>query len=156
MYNMLMQTSNVFLMLINLYKKFSKYTFVTADKFWDTMTNVLDYRTSQMYDVSISIKDVMTSWVKQSTYPVLTVSRDYNNGQIVISQEPFKCEMNTSCTVAKWIPVTIATQSFFDYSDTFPKYWLSPGTQNVIIDGYNKDDWILVNMQQVGEYVDTR
>lgn len=132
------------------------YKSATLDDFWNTIQNVLDSERRIVPNNIIPIQNLMASWLKKGNYPLLTTLRDYNNGQIVILQRPFNCETYTSCGVKRWIPVAIDAQSSFNHSDTYPKYWLYPEYHHIIIDGYNKTDWIVVNLQQIGKCVDTK
>lgn len=93
----------------------------------------------------------MTSWLNQSGYPLITVSRDYDNGRITIFHGSSMCETDLSYTPMWWIPIRIATSSSFDFSLTRPKFWLNQQNLTLSIDGYDKNDWIIINLQQIGE-----
>ncbi|KMQ85808.1 aminopeptidase n [Lasius niger] len=49
-----------------------------------------------------------------------------------------------------WIPLTFATQTNPNFSNTLPTHWLRPQDQNITIDGIDPNDWIIVNLQQMG------
>lgn len=87
-------------------------------------------------------------------YPVVLVTRNYDTGKTTFSQEHFRPQ-----TLEKeidddkwWIPLTYTTQTSCDFSNTVPINWLRPQDHNITISGIDPNDWILVNLQQMGEY----
>jgi len=97
-----------------------------------------------------ALKDVMNAWATQMHYPVLKVTRDYDNGTVIISQESF----STLDSNRWWIPVTYTTQTKLNFADTLPKLWLKPNVQNSMLDEtrLRKNEWIMMNLKQAGEY----
>jgi len=101
------------------------------------------------------LKEVMDTWIKQSDFPVVYVTRNNDTNKIILTQEHFlaKNENETINDNKWWIPFTFATQTNPDFSNTLPTHWLKPQDRNITIDGIDPNDWIIVNLQQMGEYI---
>jgi len=95
------------------------------------------------------IKEVMDTWMNQNRYPVVNVEKNYETGEITISQKCFHAQ-ETDESIAWWIPITFATQSNPNFSNTVPSLWLRPN-QNISFE-IKPNDWIIVNLQQTGKY----
>jgi len=97
------------------------------------------------------IKEVMDTWMNQNRYPVVNVEKNYETGEITISQKCFHArETDEIINIVWWIPITFATQSNPNFSNTVPSLWLRPN-QNISFE-INSSDWIIVNLQQTGKY----
>lgn len=105
----------------------------------------------------------MDTWVKQKGYPLLTVTRDQHTGKTKITQEYFQPYVkmsihkstnstNSANTANRWwIPINFATRTDPDFSSTLTTHWLSPEAKELVIDGIDPQDWIIVNIQQTGK-----
>ncbi|KAG5326559.1 AMPN Aminopeptidase, partial [Acromyrmex heyeri] len=130
--------------------KFSQFSTATPDDLWSAMQSALDE--SDIPHENYTIKEVMDTWMNQERYPVVRVERNYETGEVTISQTCVQLYGETENKTTKWwIPITFATQSNPDFSNTIPRYWLRPDQHNIsfII---NSDDWIIVNLQLSGYY----
>ena len=96
----------------------------------------------------LSIKQVMTPWVEQQGYPILNITRDYETGKVVITQEGNLPDQKSN---RWWIPINFATTSNPNFKKTAPTHWLKPDAESLTIDGIKKDDWIIINIQQSGD-----
>ncbi|XP_011876026.1 PREDICTED: aminopeptidase N-like isoform X3 [Vollenhovia emeryi] len=146
-------TDEVFREGIITYLHYHTFAPVTFDNLWNVMQLVLSK--SNVLHRNFKIKEVMDSWVNYKQYPLVTVTRNYETGETIISQKRFHLQKNEENDVTEdhkwWIPVTFATQTNPDFSNTFPNYWLSPLDQNISLH-VHPNDWIVVNLQQVGYY----
>lgn len=103
----------------------------------------------------------MNTWIGQKGYPLVTVTRDQHTGKMKITQEYFqpyekmsirKNTNNANTANTKWwVPINFATRNNPDFSSTLTTYWLSPETEELVIDGIDPQDWIIVNIQQTGK-----
>ena len=105
----------------------------------------------------ILIKDMMESWTSQPGFPLVTVTRNYKEGTLTVSREPFRQSRNQSATEHKasgwYIPLNSATESSItDFARTSGRHWLKPGDRNLTIDFFSSKDWVIFNVQQVGYY----
>lgn len=94
----------------------------------------------------------MDTWFEQARYPLVTVNRDYATGQIKITQEIHEDSAKKG-NEAWWIPLNFATQSNLDFSSTLATHWLKPLDEDVIIEGVDTNDWIIVNKHLTGKYI---
>lgn len=101
----------------------------------------------------------MDTWVRQKGYPLVTVITDQYTGKTKITQEYFQpyqkmnIHKNTNSTDNAnrwWIPINFATRADPDFSSTLATHWLSPEVEELVIDGIDLQDWIIVNIQQIG------
>lgn len=134
--------------------KFSRFKTATPDDFWNALQEALKESTDVLEKVEF--KTVMVNWLSSSNYPVVKVTRTPKRlGIVRIWQEPFYVQEGDeeNNTTLWWIPITYTTQSYCNFSNTLPSVWLTPslGLEKII---YNipEDDWIIVNLQQTGEY----
>ncbi|KYM94195.1 Aminopeptidase N [Cyphomyrmex costatus] len=129
----------------------NKYQFSTAtpDDLWSAMQSALNE--SNIPHEDYRIKEVMDTWMNQERYPFVYVTRNYETGEVTISQSCVRHHSETDQATKWWIPITFATQSNPDFSNTVPRYWLR-SDQNNISFTINPNDWIIVNLQQTGYY----
>ncbi|XP_011688185.1 PREDICTED: thyrotropin-releasing hormone-degrading ectoenzyme-like [Wasmannia auropunctata] len=143
-------TDEVFQKGIITYLATHQFSSVTPDDLWNAMQNALDE--SDIPHEDYKVKEMMDTWMNQQGYPVVNVMTN-ETGEVTISQ---KCVQSIivhnkviSCNTW-WIPVSFATHSNPDFSNTVPSHWLRPD-QNISLQ-INPDDWIILNLQQTGYY----
>lgn len=81
------------------------------------------------------------------TYPILNVTRDYKNHAVEIEY------INTiNNDTQNWIPVTYTTESSLSFTKNNIFFWLNSYERSHRIEMINiRDDWIIFNIQQIGE-----
>ncbi|XP_071569032.1 aminopeptidase N-like [Temnothorax nylanderi] len=130
-----------------------QFSSATSDDLWNALQEVLDE--SDVPHSAYKLKDVMDTWLKQRHYPVVYVTRNNVTGETILTQEHFrpKSENEHIDSDKWWIPVTFATpQTNSDFSSTLPTHWLRSQDKNISIDGIDPNDWVIVNVQQMGYY----
>ncbi|XP_011066686.1 PREDICTED: aminopeptidase N-like [Acromyrmex echinatior] len=138
-------TDEVFRKGLIIYLATHEYGSTTPDDLWNAMQTVLDK--SDIPHGHYKIKQIMDTWTNQNSYPVVNVMKNYTTGEITIFQ---KCVCGQKSNNEWWIPITFATQSNPNFSDTAPRYLLQPN-QNITFK-IDPNDWIIVNIQQIGKY----
>lgn len=133
-----------------------QFSSATPDDVWSALQAALDE--SDVPHDGYRLKEVMDTWIEQRHYPVVRVTRNYDTGETTLVQEHFRPHVKSGQEgkIDKdkwWIPLTYATQTNPNFSNTLPTHWLRPHDKNVIIDGIDPDDWIIVNLQQIGYYI---
>ncbi|KAK0087361.1 hypothetical protein PV326_005218, partial [Microctonus aethiopoides] len=128
---------------IQCYLKKHQFSAVTTDDLWTSLQVVYDEENGD--EQLLNIKETMDPWLEQKGYPILTVTRDYNTGVTNVSQK-----MARSYDVDnKWtIPLTYATKSNPNFTSTAPIMWIDKNEVNITIPNIDKDDWIILNIQQ--------
>ncbi|XP_054003457.1 aminopeptidase N-like [Hylaeus anthracinus] len=106
----------------------------------------------------IVIKDIMESWTDQPGFPLVTVTRNYKQQILNVSQERF-FQNRSECikdhkTPRWWIPLNFVTKSSLaDFSHTAAKEWLRPEDKMLVINiSLSSEDWVIFNVQQIGYY----
>lgn len=97
----------------------------------------------------------MSSWTRQSGFPVLTVERDYQSRiRITLSQQRSLRYPSGTPTSTWWIPYNFVTSSTVDFTDTSATHWMPQGTrlQNITLPTITNNDWLIVNKQETGYY----
>ncbi|KAK0167904.1 hypothetical protein PV327_001759 [Microctonus hyperodae] len=132
---------------IQRYLKKHQFSAVTTDDLWTNLQVV--YNENNGDERLLNIKETMDPWLEQKGYPILTVSRDYNTGLTNVSQKMARLYDVDN----KWtIPLTYATESNPNFTSTAPMMWINESEVNVTIPNIDKDDWIILNIQQRGFY----
>nr|CAD7255859.1 unnamed protein product [Timema shepardi] len=103
------------------------------------------------------VKTVLDTWSMQKGYPVITVTRNYSQGQTIVRQERFLRNMSESPTDTHdykwWVPLTYTTQSQLDFNTTTAKTWLEASQDSSLVDvSAASNEWILFNIQETGFY----
>ncbi|XP_025270285.1 puromycin-sensitive aminopeptidase-like protein, partial [Camponotus floridanus] len=131
---------------------FTQFNSTTSDSLWNAFQVMLDK--SGVPHNTYRLKEVMDTWIKQSDFPVVYMTRNNDTNEIILTQEHFlpKNKKKNVSNNKWWIPLTFATQTNPDFSNTLPTHWLKPQDQNITINGIDPNDWIIVNLQQIGYY----
>lgn len=96
----------------------------------------------------LNINDLMHSWEDRPGYPIISVQKINNN--LLFSQRRYPGSAGEIYSV----PITIATKSNANFTRKTPTIWLKDTadlfTQSQV--NFGTDDWIILNIQQVGYY----
>ncbi|XP_015127587.1 thyrotropin-releasing hormone-degrading ectoenzyme [Diachasma alloeum] len=126
------------------YLEKNKFRSVVTDDLWESLQE--SYNEKQIVP-HLNIKEIMDPWLEQPGYPLLNVTRDYDIGVITIIQS----DGSDSGSNNLWtIPLNYATTSRPDFSSTRPTHFMRD--ENFILDGIDRNDWIILNIQKTGEH----
>lgn len=109
-------------------------------------------------DRNYKVKEIFASWSNQKGFPLLNVTRNYQNGSITLSQERYLTTPSTDIDPSTWwIPYNIATLQNSESNNTFATGWLPQNTRSIVIEpsaaqGWTNSDWVLFNKHQTGYY----
>ncbi|XP_059611054.1 aminopeptidase Ey isoform X2 [Phlebotomus argentipes] len=147
-------TSELFRRGLNTYLKTLMFDSATQDDLWGFLTDAA--RNGGVFDNDTSVKVIMDTWTLQTGFPLVTVTRNYDDGTVELQQQRFFLINQTSEEKEDplwWIPVTYTTSKELNFSNTSPSHWMrgerSVQLHDVVID---KSDWLIVNLQQSGYY----
>lgn len=144
--------------LSNYLKKFS-YQTATQDDLWHALT--LEAHRSGVFNGNMTVKEIMDGWTLQTGLPYLTVTRNYKNNEIKLSQKRFILIESNSTEVNKnndekdplwWIPVTFTTKRDLDFDNTKPQYWMKAIREMTIEQNIDNSEWIIFNPQVAHYY----
>lgn len=105
------------------------------------------------------VPDIMRSWTRQSGFPILNITRDYNNGYAIVSQTRYynNAELHGTSNATWWIPFNFITanSSLSSANETVAEHWLS--TSSSIVRPTNSsqwtsNDWMFFNKHATGYY----
>lgn len=129
--------------------KFSMLGSTSPDDLWIAMQIAVNK--SGQVEYKFNIKKLMDTWTMQNHYPVLRMSRNYHNVRTIIWSEMHNVTKQNNW----WIPVTYATQTSLNFNVTWSyiQEWLSPQKSFLYLPSIDKNDWIIINLQQIGKYL---
>ncbi|XP_053692527.1 aminopeptidase N-like [Sabethes cyaneus] len=108
-------------------------------------------QTDALLPLNITVATIMSSWVFQSGYPVVTVQYSPTEPEIIFEQEHFSEEPDPQRTW--WIPISFALSSQPDRDETQTIFWLPQGTKRFATSLAIPDDaFLLANPHQTGYY----
>ncbi|XP_072757980.1 aminopeptidase N-like [Anoplolepis gracilipes] len=130
-----------------------EYSNVTPDDLWKALQDALDE--SDVPHDDFKVKEVMDTWFNQGAYPVVTIDRNYDTGEIKVTQHK-RVQLSKDNDITEenntwWIPLNYMTQSDLN-SSTLATHWLKPQDESITIEGIDINDWIIVNKQLTGYY----
>ncbi|KAG8230708.1 hypothetical protein J437_LFUL009852 [Ladona fulva] len=144
------------------------YSNAEQDDLWESLTKEATSVSNEtrVLPYGLTVKDVMDTWTLQEGYPVITVTRNYEDGSARISQERFILKSGGSKATAdddshpppkeKWhVPVTYTTAVERAFHNTTPRLWLlsGEGDKDLAAGSLPKADlWVLFNLQETGFY----
>lgn len=109
-------------------------------------------------DKDLKVPQIFKSWSNQKGFPLLTVTRNYDNGSITISQRRYISNIqNETESATWWIPYNFAWTNHTRQNVTTPDGWLQQNTVSKVITPNEKSkwsakDWVLFNIQETGYY----
>jgi aminopeptidase N len=153
-------TTDVFKRGLSNYLNDFSFQTATQDDLWTALT--LEARKTNVFDEKMSVKEIMDGWTLQTGFPYITVTRNYEKGDIQLEQRRFVL-METNLMESEedesvesdpvwWVPITYTTRSELNFSNTKPTHWMKSEKRIVITDNVSKDDWIIFNLQVTGYY----
>ncbi|KAK6617703.1 hypothetical protein RUM44_005291 [Polyplax serrata] len=135
---------------------------VEEDDLWEALNDHAHREANLRPD--LHLKDVMYNWTRKAGYPILQVTRDYDNNTASVSQTRFvrfkgdfefrdNSQDFADITTKWWVPLTYTTGSEMNFRDTKPKIWLDPADESVTLtDMPSKNDFVLMNLDVSGLY----
>ena len=103
----------------------------------------------------VKLVDFAESWTSQPGFPVLTVTRDYEAGSILISQERFEAAPSTPSTPSDsrtWIvPFNVVTAKSSDAAAAPRLVNVLSGRSTTVSVVAEAEDYVLVNAGQLGK-----
>lgn len=152
-------TSDVFRKGLTHYLNEKKYLSADQDDLWTFLT--AEARNQDVFDDSMSVKEIMDTWTLLTGFPVVSVTRDYDSKSIEFTQERFMFIEPSNDTSAKkgedhplwWIPITFTTFGESNFNSTKPYIWMKAEDKLVLQEtDIPNHDWMVVNIQQTGYY----
>ncbi|XP_065223050.1 aminopeptidase N-like [Planococcus citri] len=122
---------------------------------FDAFDKQVDFDSVSHIPPHVHASDIMKTWTENIGYPLITVTRSYEEGEVKITQTPYPRRIEASDARyqdQKWIvPLTYTTKSQQQFSNLQPVDW-SFADKSTKLTGFNKLDWILFNLKRTGYY----
>ncbi|XP_065222049.1 aminopeptidase N-like [Planococcus citri] len=103
----------------------------------------------------VHVSDIMATWSENIGYPLITVTRNYEQGEVKVTQAPYPRKSRTpddQYLEQKWIvPLTFTTKSQPQFSDILTTHW-SFADKSTKLTGIKHSDWILFNLKRSAYY----
>ncbi|XP_046670632.1 aminopeptidase N-like isoform X3 [Homalodisca vitripennis] len=145
---------NVFKRGVSEYLKKHKYGNAEQDDLWVSLTEQAHKHNA--LPPELSVKQIMDTWTLQTGYPLITVTRDYQNRKATVSQERYLAIKSTNPEDYKgcwWVPLSYSTSKEPDFNRTQPQQWLSCDKTSAELDvGVGKGEWFILNNRAAGLY----
>ncbi|XP_034944906.1 aminopeptidase N isoform X2 [Chelonus insularis] len=105
----------------------------------------------------LTISSIAAPWINRDRVPIVTVNRDYETGNINLTQAVFLREPRPTSNEKmsyQWdIPITITSQNNLNFSQLQPALWLSKNDLTTTHkDPASKDKFIIVNPEEIGMF----
>ncbi|XP_071646520.1 glutamyl aminopeptidase-like [Temnothorax longispinosus] len=97
----------------------------------------------ELYDLT----RIMNEWTTRTNYPILQMTRESSEDKIEITSLQYRHTRSHPKNLS--IPVTYITQNAIN---DIKQRWLTPETPIVHLTEINTNDWIIINVQQIGYY----
>ena len=149
-------TTNVFKQGLTNYLNGKAYQSAEQNDLWNALTK--QAHKDKVLDRGVTIKEIMDTWTLQSGFPIVTVTRNYKNGSVTLTQERFLLRNGTITTTSAteplwWIPITYTTERQLDFNTTKPSQWIK-AVKSMTLSNLNLSptEWVIFNIQETGYY----
>lgn len=140
---------------ISNYLNYFQYGNAVQDQLWTFLTDVADSSVLAGH----TVKTIMDTWTLQEGYPLLTVTRNYENGLVSLSQKRYLLDPYTSNQTSIYVnPFSSFPFQWyipFDYrtsTDLSTIDWLAPNQSRILAHVVPAADWIVFNVDEFGFY----
>ncbi|XP_043210449.1 aminopeptidase N-like [Amphibalanus amphitrite] len=131
------------------YLRAMQYRAATQDDLWRFLTEQA-HRDGTLPD-DVTVKQVMDTWTLQMGFPLVTVVRNYGKRSAQMTQNRFLLDgIDNSTDYLWWIPLTFTTKTKAGFDTTQPSHWMKKERQLSINDVAHGEDWMILNVQQMG------
>lgn len=141
-----------------------KYQFGNAeqDNLWDALNEAAQHH--KILDENVTVKQVMDTWTLQTGYPIVNITRNYENNSAKVNQYRFLLKPNKTRKLSSdrdapcwYVPLSYTTEQELNFNRTEPKTWLQCDSENKsiereIVNLPEHDTWVLFNIKLSGIY----
>ncbi|XP_071631576.1 aminopeptidase N-like [Temnothorax longispinosus] len=147
-------TINVFEKGLTNYLNEKAYQNAEQNDLWYALTK--QAHKDKVLHPNVTVKEIMDTWTLQTGFPVVTVSRTYNDSIIMLTQERFLLDNNDTTITSEslwWIPITYTWEKQLNFNNTQPTEWLK-AERSIILNDFRVSpfEWIIFNVQETAYY----
>ncbi|XP_014365202.2 aminopeptidase N [Papilio machaon] len=147
---------HVFREAINNYLVKHSYGNAEQDDLWSELTAATQRHGGLSRNVTV--KQVMDTWTTQTGYPLLTVTRDYSDNSLTISQKRYlSLGARASSSASWWVPLRVLCEGEEQTQmETGQVQWLAAGegtnTLHRFEHGAAPEQWVIFNTDMIAPY----
>lgn len=134
--------------LIN-YLNEKKFSNAYHDDLWKALTK--QAHKDGVLNENITVKQIMDTWILQSGYPVVNVTRNYDNGTATLNQLRYLLTGKITDKSMWYIPISFTNAKEFNFLNTTPKAWMKNEESIVLGNVANYNEWLYVNVRESGK-----
>ncbi|XP_018306529.1 aminopeptidase N isoform X2 [Mycetomoellerius zeteki] len=149
-------TTEVFKKGLSNYLNGKAYQSAEQNDLWSALTK--QAHKDKVLDSSVTVKEIMDTWTLQTGFPLITVTRNYDNGSITLTQERFLLRNSGTMVTSEaeplwWVPITYTSEKQLNFNNTQPTKWMK-AERSIILNDLNvsPSEWILFNVQETEYY----
>ncbi|XP_031633026.1 aminopeptidase N-like [Contarinia nasturtii] len=146
-------TENTFKKGLNYYLIENSYKAVEESNLFESLEKAA--KEDKTLDSSMNVTYLFGTWSNQKGFPLLKVSRNYDDGTVFLEQEKYD-KVEADADPSLWsIPYNFATANNPDFNTTTPYGWLITKNQTLTQsdnEKWSNNEWLLFNRQQTGFY----
>ncbi|XP_055696927.1 aminopeptidase N isoform X1 [Phlebotomus papatasi] len=137
----------------NFYEDRRCRTFQSED-IWNALT--IQAHRDQVLDKSITVNEIAESWISKDRLPVVTVDRNYDKKEAVVSQKVYLRERPHDVPEQdkmRWfIPLIVVTEDKLDFTETRPRLWMEKSREATLAGLPEASKFIIVNPEEIGPF----
>jgi len=145
-------TSKSFKKGLTNYLEALKYSAAVQDDLWRHLTEQAHRDGTLRKD--LTVKAIMDTWTLQTGFPVVTVTRNYDQNTAEIEQSRYLLDKDQESKYSWWIPITFTEPGpAINFNDTTNDLWLAKDQKSKTLRSMpDKDTPVIFNVQQTGFY----
>jgi len=142
-------SNNTFMNGLNIYLNARQYDSGHPDQLFEGLQAAVDAAEANALEGQ-TVKEIFDTWHLQAGYPLITVTRDYENGGATIGQNRYITLNPNEHPEIYRVPINYATpDSGFD--NTLPTSWLTERSAALDLTA-GADQWVILNNQATGYF----
>ncbi|XP_017058620.1 aminopeptidase N [Drosophila ficusphila] len=142
-------TNTVFQRGLHNYLVDNQFTAANPDKLF---AGIAKAAVEENYAVPATVANMMGSWTNQGGVPLLTVTRNYENGSFTVRQSVYTNDKDYTSDKLWYVPINYADFSNPDFRDTEATHYLL-NTPEISIDAkLDNANWLILNKKSTGYY----
>ncbi|GJQ83174.1 hypothetical protein Trydic_g18201 [Trypoxylus dichotomus] len=146
-------STGIFATGLNLYLRKMQFDSAQPSDLYSSLQEALDKANVNPFPNNVDMAKFMATWDSNAGYPLVTVTRNYEDGSVLLSQRRFlTSNPNNNDQTIWYVPISYGTASVPDFLNRSPKLWLTSRNLSTTLAELNLNDWLLVNIQETGYY----
>ncbi|KAH8346509.1 hypothetical protein KR084_001696 [Drosophila pseudotakahashii] len=142
-------TNTVFQRGLHNYLTDNQYTAANPTKLFEGIAKAA---VEENYAVPATVANMMGSWTNQGGVPLLTVTRNYDNGSFTVRQSVYTNDKDYTGDKLWYVPVNYADHSNPDFRNTEATHYLLNQSEITIEAGLDQSNWLILNKKSTGYY----